>query len=333
MRSLIASENHALAEEAVGGMLKALKKSLQSNLRDRHFLWSSVLRELKIVFPVAILLASRQAPFTLNAPLNTAYSGTSPQSFISLLADELNACEVNEVRPHVDPYHQFLECAEDLRQHFRSISDEYDLGNNPILYSLIELIGQVSKIFLHALENPLRTGRDDEQRLTRELEWQLSFLSNIFYNKTTVDHNYATNAVEIAAYTGLRAYQSGLLDLAKDCRDTIVNITRAWARVGMGENRYNNLTDDFFESLWMFARAAEIEGRVVVVQQVNAEIEQLLATFTADQQTVIRERLGRGRENINEQITERDFRSLGLYCPVQILRTINNNQTRTDAAE
>lgn len=333
MRSLIASENHALAEEAIGGMLKALKKALQSNLRERHFLWSSVLRELKIVFPVAILLASRQAPLTLNAPLNTAYSGTSSQSFISLLADELNACEADEGRPHVNPYHQFLECAEDLRQHFRSISDEYDLGNNPILYSLIELIGQVSKIFLYALENPLRTGRGDEQRLIRELEWQLSFLSNIFYNKATVDHNYATNAVEIAAYTGLRAYQSGLLDLAKDCRDTIVNITRAWARVGMGENRYGNLTDDFFESLWMFARAAEIEGRVVVVQQVNAEIEQLLATFTADQQTVIRERLEGGRENINEQITERDFMSTGLYCPIRILRAIHNNRGRADAAE
>lgn len=333
VRSFIASENHALAEEAVAGMLNPLKKALQSDLRERHFLWNSVLRELKIVFPIAVILASRQSSLILNAPLSAAYSGTSPLSLISLLADELNACEVDVDRPYVDPYHQFLECAEDLRQHFRSISDEYDLGNNPILYGLIQLVGQVSKIFLYALENPLRTEGGDEQELLRELKWQLSFLSNVFYNKATVDHNYATNAVEIAAYTGLRAYQSGLLDLAKDCRDTIVNITRAWARVGAGENRYGNLTDDFFESLWLFARAAEIEGKVVVAQQVNAEIEQLLATFSADQQTVIRERLERGRENINEQIIERDFMGTGLYCPIRILRAIHSNQIHTNAAE
>ncbi len=323
MRGFMVSDNAALAEEAIAGMMKILRKALRENLRERHYLWDSVFRELNIIFPAAILIASRQAPLSLNAPMGNAYSGTSTHSFIPLMADELNACVANEEHPHINPYHQFLECSERLRRHLRSISDQYDLGNNPILYDLIGLVGQVSKIFLHALRNPLRDGGRDQNELVRELKWQISFLSNVFYNKNSVDHNNAIEAAQIAAYIGLSAYRLGILDLAKECRDIIQGITRSWARVGMTENRYGNLTDDFFEFLWMFQRAAELDGRTVLIQQVTAQIEGLLAAFTPEQQVIIRERLERGKENINEEIADRNFQSMDLYCPITILRTIN----------
>jgi len=303
----------------------ALQEAGKRQLRERHFLWNAVCGQLRLIFPIAWAVSKVKYTTIMQSPMDAAYGGTSAVSLISLLAAELESCTVDPARPHLDPYHDFLECAEDLHQHLRHISDIYDLGNSSMLYALIELVGQVSKIFLHAINNPVRTGYEDEQDLVNELKWQLSFLSNVFYNKTIVDHNYATNATDIAAYVGLRAIESDIFDLAKECRDIIVSITKSWARVGIAENRYGNLTDSFFESLWMFSKAAELKGMPTVAEHVNNEINDLLVNFTPEQQGEIRQRLERGAERINEEIDDYNFRSSDIYCTINILRRIADN--------
>ena len=312
-----------LAEYAINGFMVVLDQALIRDLNQRSYLWSAALRELKIIFAGAHIVSQAVNVTIINCPMKAAHSVTQTICLTRLLAKELEACHVNPDYPHSNPYYQFLNCSEKLYEYMRDIAKDYDLEENPILYDLIEMSENISDIFMYALENQLRPDRIDQEELRRRLESHNYFLSNVFYNKKNISHSYASKAAKILTKTGLRAYDSQIWGLPKSCRNLISNIAKFWNNSNSAPIDFDHLTDEFFECLWMFQKAAEIKNDTATINIVAGEIESLINVFSDEKGSIIRERLERIIESNNERINDGDDH-MDLDGLISILKQMQN---------
>jgi len=74
--------------------------------------------------------------------------------------------------------------------------------------------------------------------------------------------------------------------------------------------------------LSLFEKAAELRSDKRMLNIVNANFVELLATFTSEQQSIILKRLRKGKERIESDINDQDYFSYGLFDSIPILKEI-----------
>lgn len=81
------------------------------------------------------------------------------------------------------------------------------------------------------------------------------------------------------------------------------------------------ITDDFFETLWMFIYAATLDNKPALVAKYQDTYNKTLAEFTPEQQAIINERLTDIEATTMEKLQRDDYLRLG-NMPEEALREI-----------
>lgn len=328
-KEYIKTNNFAISEYAINGLMRILKFSLDIKLPQRSLLWDYVIRELKIVIPAAIIFSLNNRSIE-NSPMDSAHSVVKELSIPHLLNEEMSSCEVDESRPHCSPYSTFLDLSDKVRQYLRHISDEYDLGQNRFLLQLIQLVDNISDIFLFALANPLREDRIDERELVNKLIWHLLFLSNAFSKKKIVPHYYADMAAKIAAKNGLSAYKADIWELDSKCRQIIISITISLIEKKSASNQSKYLIDEELECLCLFKIAAERKNDEVTINSINGEISSVIEYFSKyHEKNAIQDRFDDIESKVRTSLEEPNYghRDDKLIAIVQGIEPLNDDPT------
>jgi len=167
------------------------------------------------------------------------------------------------------------------------------------------LIKHIVSSVAQLLERPPRPGQGDEDKLTDKLKWILSFYWVAFDKKKAIYKQWADEACETLAYSGLLFFDYGYLDVMKSCLSDIRSIIELYCKGTEDADDYT--LGDLFAHFWSLRILTSRRQSVALTQLIDRELNTKPTALADDQWQQAQRAMELRRNQLEERLFERDF--------------------------
>jgi hypothetical protein len=247
---------------AVKAMLLAAKHDIEVNGYSNTPTFETVLRYIRVMTPleVAMYQAGQRVTVTF-PPYDLSFEASVPALF------EMVAHQVEPVEGHPlnSPFHDFLEAAEEIRNHYRELSNS-DFGGTLLRKWVIDSLMAAARVHFALLLNPPAGTAPYLEDVDASLRWLISWVSQYFSKQCD---RWASDAADSLACLGIRLLEIDRIESALQCGKTIAALASHSATL----QREPYALADIQQRLETLARAADALKEPNAGTQLRAMIE------------------------------------------------------------
>jgi hypothetical protein len=181
---------------------------------------------------------------------------------------------------NVNPFEQFLSCAEDVRHHYRELS-KLDFGNGLLRKWIVDSIFASARVHLAVVKAAPEGARGYTKSVERSMRNLLSWVSAFYPPGSAARHHFRDALNGLAAF-GIRSLDEGLLEVAEQCVRTLS--TMSTSAINSGEP-YS--VGDTHVGIEIIARAADAVGEDELAKKFRNELALPPTLPTNERQTYL----------------------------------------------
>jgi hypothetical protein len=225
---------------------------------------------------------------------------------------------VDAERPWVNPLHDFLEAAEDVRHHYRELSNT-DFENALARKWVVDSLMAAARVHWALLMQPPAGTEDHIADVDQGLRWLVSWVPAFFREQTQPHGFHIIEASDSLACLGISLLEHDRIETAQACASAIAGL--ATNSAALRPEPY--ALADLHERLEVLARAADALGKAQAAVAIRAMIQRPATVSDADWPHFLEARQTRLRQ-LDRSIRERRNRYGLRDDPVAELQRILN---------
>jgi hypothetical protein len=209
-----------LANEVLKNLMALYHHLLTKRGFDLRLLLKTMLLEfLYSITPLTIANEERfRGPF---AP----YDLSNRESLGHFVANAVSTIPQDESE-WINPFSDFMELNEAVSQHFRSLADDYDLGQSKLFGHIAQTTKYICHVYLNVLKKTTENPRHYEQ-LVAQVPWYLSFFWAAFTRASSINTQDAYEAGNTLASVAMQFYEAGYPKVTIAAADALGSIVRS----------------------------------------------------------------------------------------------------------
>jgi hypothetical protein len=184
---------------------------------------------------------------------------------------------VDKERSWIDPFSDFVDASEEIRNHYRSISG-MTFGDALLRKWIIDSLCACVQVHLHLLKSPIEGTEPFLAPVEDCAKYLISWTSAFFPDSQPPAKFAATEAANSLAIMGMGALEEGWVDIARACASAI----GALAKNSAGVNPEPYILADLHERLEILARAADVLAKGTLGSEFRAMISRPTTIPDAD---------------------------------------------------
>jgi hypothetical protein len=250
---------------AVRAMLVAARHDIELRGYDNHPTLRKVLDYARSLVPMEVAMekAGKRMLQTF-PPYDLAFASSIPVLF-EMIAHQVKA---DGERPWVNPFHDFLEAAGDLRHHYRELS-KTDFENTLLRKWVVDSLVAAARVHWALLVRPPVGTERHIDDVDQSLRWLVSWVSEFFPEQTEPRDFHKIEAADSLACLGISLLEHGRIESAQECASAIARLARNSA--ALRPEPY--AIADLHERLEVLARAADALGNAQAAADIRAMIQ------------------------------------------------------------
>jgi hypothetical protein len=267
------SDSHIVPYRSVSGILKCMAHEIESGqFSETDF--KEMLAQIAQLLPYEIRmdLASKRRLMTF-PPYSLGFEHSIP-ILLQRIAAKVN---VDKERSWIDPFSDFIDASEEIRNHYRLISG-MTFADALLRKWIIDSLLACVKIHLHLLKSPIEGTEPFLAPVQDSAMYLISWTSAFFPNSQPPAKFAATDAANSLAIMGMGALEEGWVDIARACASAIAALADNSA--GMKPEPY--ILADLHERLEILARAADVLAKGTLSSEFRAMIKRPTTIPDAD---------------------------------------------------
>jgi hypothetical protein len=276
--SMISQANETLFAIAIDGYTKSnsilVFKSVRAMLAAIHFeiekeffsddSLRSVLGRILLMIPAEIVADKAGTRRLQTFP---AYDLGFQASIPFLLQTVATKVRVDSERPWIDPFRDFSDVVEIIRDHYRSLS-KIDFQGTLFGKWVVDSLNAVLRVQFGQLTHPADGTEGFVSAVEDDLKAMISWVSGFFPAGASNRRHYISDATSQLAVLGIDALAEGFIEVAMSCATAIQRIATNTAQ---GQIDAYSLAD-IHQGLEILARAAELVGKDHTAVELRAMI-------------------------------------------------------------
>jgi hypothetical protein len=298
-----AKSNSISVFRSVGAMLTAIKFEIEKDdLFDETSLRSALGRILQMI-PLEIAADKAGSRVLQTFP---AYDLGFEASIPFLLQSVAGKARVDSERPWLDPFHDFSDVVEIVRDHYRHLSELDFQGTLFGKWVVDSLIG-VLRVQFNQLTHPPDGAEEFIEEIEDDLKAMISWVSGFFPVGALAQRHRIRDATAPLAVLGIDALAAGLGEVARSCATAIQSIA---TNTVQGPIDAYSLAD-IHQHLEILARGAESVGNDPLAAEIRAMIATPQNVDQGTQNRILQARQARGRQldEALEDVNRRSYRA------------------------
>jgi hypothetical protein len=180
-------------------------------------------------------------------------------------------------RPWINPFHDFLEAAEDVRHHYRELS-RTDFESTLLRKWVVDSLMAAARVHLALLMQPPAGTEGHIDDVDQSLRWLVSWVPAFFPERTQPHKFHITEAADSLACLGISLLEHDRIESAQGCASAIAGL--ATNSAALRPEPY--AIADLHERLEVLARAADALGKAQAVVDIRAMIQRPATVTEAD---------------------------------------------------
>jgi hypothetical protein len=282
-----AKSNSIFVFRSVGAMLTAIQFEIETDLFDEASLRSTLGRILQMV-PAEIVADHAGSRALQTFP---AYHLGFDASIPFLLQSVAGKARVDSERPWLDPFLDFSEVVEIIRDHYRRLS-EIDFRGTLFGKWVVDSLNAVLRVQFNQLVYPPDGAEEFISGVENDLKAMISWMSGFFPAGALAQRHHIRDATAHLAVLGIDALVEGLREVARSCATTIESIA---TNAAQGRIDAYSLAD-IHQRLEVLARAADSLNDDVLAAEFRAMIVTPQTVDQATQNYILQARQTRVRQ-------------------------------------
>jgi hypothetical protein len=240
----------------------------------------------------------------------------------ALLEMVASSVTVDTERPWSNPFHDFLEAAEDVRNHYRELS-KTDFENTLLQKWVVDSLMAAARVHWALLMQPPAGTEADIDDVDQSLRWLVSWVPAFFPEQTQPHRFHMTEAADSLACLGISLLEHDRIESAQACASAIAGL--ATNSAALRPEAY--AIADLHQRLEVLARAADALGKKQAAVAIRAMIQRPATVTDADWPHFLEARQTR-LSQLDESLQERRRNRYGFRDdPVAELQRIQNTGT------
>lgn len=259
-----------VAELIFRDWMTALGRLPRPGRPDLTVLLSSSMDSLKALLPLMLRAeAGLASPF---APYNTTLDGNISQ-IVDRAAEALVSADCKPANCN-NPFDPFIDFVKPVRQHLRSIGDQYKLGDSILLLLILQTLQHIAAAHIRLIDSD-DDSVDPKHRdsLVSSLTWHLSFCWAVFNGGPKVNWLYSRQAADLLTWVGLHLLKRGFEMGPETCASFIGSISESVMRADSSDSR---AAADLLGYARQLALAARHLGLGQAADQIDEKIDSAL---------------------------------------------------------
>jgi len=260
---------------AVKAMLLAARHDIQLHGYDKYrTTFKKALDYARLLAPmeVAMETAGRRMLQTF-PPYDLAFEANIPVLF-EMVAHHV---KVDAERPWSNPFDDFLEAAEDVRNHYRELS-KTDFENTLLRKWIVDSLMAAARVHWALLMQPPAGTEGHVDKVDQSLRWLVSWVPALFPERTQPYGFYITEAADSLACLGISLLEHDRIETAQGCASAIAGL--ATNSAALRPEPY--AIADLHERLEVLARAADALGKAQAAVAIREQIQRPATVSAAD---------------------------------------------------
>jgi hypothetical protein len=280
LQSLLTLARASYAPDAVWGfaavkaMLLAARHDIQLHGYRDHSTLKTVLDYARLLAPMEVAeeTAARRMLQTF-PPYGLAYEANIPVLF-EMVAHQV---KVDAERPWSNPLDDFLEAAEDVRNHYRELS-KTDFQDTLLRKRVVDSLMAAARVHLALLMQPPAGTEGHIDDVDQSLRWLVSWVPAFFPERTRPYRFHITEAADSLASLGIKLLELDRSETAQSCASAIAGL--ATNSAALRPEAY--ALADLHKRLEILARAADALGKAQAAVTIREMIQQPATVSDAD---------------------------------------------------
>jgi hypothetical protein len=304
---------------AVKAMLLAARHDIELNGYHDSPTLKTVLDYARLLAPMEIAMekAGKRMLQTF-PPYDLGFEANIPVLF-EMVAHQV---KVDAERPWSNPFDDFLEAAEDVRQHYRELS-KTDFENTLLRKRVVDSLMAVARVQEALLMQPSAGTEGHVDDVDQSLRWLVSWIPAFFPEQTQPHRLHIIEAADSLACLGISLLEHGRIETAQGCASAIAGL--ATNAAALQQEPY--AIADLHIRLEVLARAAEALGKAQAAVAIREMIQRPATSSDADWPHFLEARQTRLRQ-LDRSLQERRRNRYGPRDdPVAELQRIQNTGT------
>ena len=259
---------------AVKAMLLAARHDIQLHGYRNHSTLKTVLDYARLLAPmeVAMETAGRRMLQTF-PPYDLAFEANIPVLF-EMVAHQV---KVDAERPWSNPFDDFLEAAEDVRNHYRELS-KTDFQDTLLRKWVVDSLMAAARVHWALLMQPPTGTEGHIDDVDQSLRWLVSWVPAFFPERTQPYGFHITEAADSLASLGINLLELDRSETAQGCASAIAGL--ATNSAALRPESY--ALADLHERLEILARAADALGKAQAAVTIREMIQKPATVSDAD---------------------------------------------------
>jgi hypothetical protein len=184
---------------------------------------------------------------------------------------------VDAERPRINPFHEFLEVAEDVRHHYRELS-KTNFENTLAQKWVVESLMAAARVHWGLMMQPPAGTEGHIGEVDGALRWLISWLPGFFPEQNQPPRFHITEAADSLACLGISLLEHDRIETAEACASAIAALATNTA----AQHPEPYILADLHERLEILARAAEALGKGPAAIRIRAMIRRPATVNDAD---------------------------------------------------
>ena len=184
---------------------------------------------------------------------------------------------VDAERPWINPFHEFLKAAEDVRNHYRELS-KTNFENTLAQKWVVESLMAAARVHWALLMQPPAGTEGHIDDVDEALRWLISWLPGFFPEQNQPPRFHITEAADSLACLGISLLEHVRTETAEACASAIANLATNTA----AQHPEPYIIADLHQRLEILARAADALGRAPAAATIRAMIQRPATVNDAD---------------------------------------------------
>ena len=283
---------------------------------------------IKKIIPFALIYEKQYNLDLLHLPVSTPYSLTNNKSLTSFIQESMVLNRIDEKRKHISPYNYFSEFNLELARHFRSVADNYDIGNSGLMWHISSSIKMLIKFHFFIFENSNTNVINYMEDLMKNVTLYISFYWSALNKSKIINSQYAKLICDTLSWIMLYSFtdkinQNDLFQILKHnitdiCVSSFSSIVDDYYQKGNDKDHY--IYADLILDLWHIRTVAHIFNDISLINRIEANILKLNVFQSKHRQDVL-EALVLRHTQLSKQIFDHRLQGQGtLDSAIDILK-------------
>ena len=249
---------------AVSAMLRATSREIQLNDFSSESSLKKLLGSCYNLMPLEIIM---DAAGKRRLQIFPAYDLGFEASIPILLEQVAAQVRVDKERPWIDPFHDFVNAADTIRDHYRNLA-QIDFKDTLLRKWIVDSLDVVLRVHFNLLAAPPEGTELRLSPVADSLKASISWIPAFFPNDRSFAKFHATDAANRLTVFGMNSLEQGWLDITRSCAVALTHL--ASNSVGVKLDRY--ALADMQERLEVLARACEAKNDAALASEFRSMI-------------------------------------------------------------